>query len=192
MIWRKSLLVFIASLVIALLAAGFRFSDSSHAIGMLSLKGGKGRHPFVVETGHSLYTLIMTGKILPPFRGDIRIALEGEPGMNYALYNSEPIFDLGLHRHPELDGTLLRSVQPGDRVALWVVMQPALPADGQAEYRGFLSQRVSAYLDHQSRNDAQGDSSGLALCFYAVDSGRRLLRLPIVLADVQKVERHGS
>jgi hypothetical protein len=77
----KTLVVFTLAVALFGLAANYRFGDSSHAIGTLSLKGGKARHPFLIDAGKDRYTLIMTGVVLPPYQGTVRIALEGTPAV---------------------------------------------------------------------------------------------------------------
>lgn len=167
----RSLIIFILSASLALTAAGFRFYDSSHAMGMLSLKGGKARHPFHLDPGKSLYTLIATGVVLPPYKGDARVVLEGAPAMSYTIYDSAPIVELGLHRRPRFENGTLFDLQPKDRLALWVVMKPGsdneLPANsGKAE---------------EQTNAA---SPPLTLAFYDTRTNRPLLKIPVAFNAV--------
>jgi len=185
----KTIVVFVLAVAISAIAANYRFGDSAHAIGMLSIKGGKARHPFMITSGKDGYTLIMTGVVLPPYQGDVKVVLEGSPAMNYAIYDSEPVIDLGIHRKPKLEGSILRGVQSRDKLALWVVMSP------QSE------QDLEALFDESPESDDEGLMSDigpaghepLKLGFYAADSGQKLLNIPILFADLQpEGGSHGS
>ncbi len=182
----KTILIFILAVGISCFAAAYRFGDSAHAIGMLSADGGKVRHPFMIKSGKDGYTLIMTGVVLPPYQGDIRIALEGTPAMDYSVYNSEPVINLGTNRRPELDDHILHGVQSGDRLALWVVMKPQ-PADGRENPPGRApGTTVASTTATQPGDDVPPGQPPLKLSFYAAKSGQKLLQIPIVFADLQQ------
>ena len=162
----------------SLFAAHYRFGDSAHAIGMLNNKGGQARHPFMITSGQDRYFLIMTGVVLPPLQGDVRVALEGEPAMNYTIYNSEPVVDLGIHRRPGFDGEILTGVKSRDTLALWVEMEPQ-----SYEYL-FDGESEMSTLAKSSTVGPNG-AGPLSLNFYASDNGNELLRIPVVFADLQ-------
>ena len=189
----KTILIFILAVGISCFAAAYRFGDSAHAIGMLSADGGKARHPFKIKSGKNGYTLIMTGIVLPPYQGDVRIALEGTPVMNYRIYDSKPVIDLGIHRRPELDGNILHDVQSRDRLALWLVMKPPSAYDleapsGEPSDTGMLSSEPA-----QPDGDGPTGQQPLKLSFYAANSGQKLLQIPVVFADLQQEGgAHGS
>jgi hypothetical protein len=153
----KKTVFFLTATALALLGATTRFEDAAHSMGLLSLRGGKVRHPPVFAAGGDRYTLIATATVLPPFSGDVRVLLEGAPEMEYALYNSQPGFDLGLRPHPTFQDGVYYGVKPGDRIALWVVMKPGEGvADGQAH-----------------------EHPGVSLAFYESAGRKELLRIPI-------------
>jgi len=171
---RKSLFALILSIALSLLAAGYRFGDSSHAMGLLSQWGGKTLHPFALDSGQERYTLIATATVLPPYRGDARIVLEGLPEMEHAIYDSDPAIDLGLHHHPRLEGDLLRDLRPRDRLALWVVMKPSTASPLPAGHR------------HQDGPDGpplDGSAQAPALSFYDSRDNRKLMSFPIRFGD---------
>ena len=124
----KSIITFVLAVFISLAAAEYRWGDSSHAIGLLSVNGGKARHPSFLESGWNHYTQITTATVLPPYRGDVRVVLEGYPPLDYDLRLSEPVVDLGLRRLPDFRDDILYDVQPRDRLALWVLLR-AFPSD---------------------------------------------------------------
>lgn len=127
----KNLIVFIVAAAISLVAAGHRWGDSGHAIGMVRAGGGEARHPIVLEAGRTNYSLIVTATVIPPYSGDARLVLEGEPALDHEFHFSEPVIDLSLRRRPEFNEHVVLGLEPGDRLALWVVIRPAAPARGR-------------------------------------------------------------
>ena len=179
----KTIIIFALAVGVSCGAASYRFGDSAHAIGMLSAKGGKTRHGFTLKSGKEDYTLVMTGVVLPPYKGDVRVALEGSPAMKYSIYDSKPIIDLGIHRHPTFEGTTLTGVESGDKLALWVVMTPESDSDLEALFDEVVE---TASSDTVLRSDTeQSADQPLKLSFYATDSGKSLLQIPVVFADLQ-------
>jgi hypothetical protein len=124
-------LVFLLAVAISVLAAGYRWGDSGHAIGLIKAHGGSSRHPLVVTAGEELYSLIVTATVIPPYSGDVEITLEGEPQLDYDIYLTEPVIDLGLRRKAEYQAPVLKGLRPRDRLALWVVIRPSTPAHGR-------------------------------------------------------------
>lgn len=125
----KSSFLFILTAAISLIAASHRFYDSAHAIGLITMKGGKARHPIVLDGDKTMYTLIITATVIPPYSGNAQIVLEGSPRMEYFIYNSEPVFDIGIYRRPKFSNNTLYELRPNNRIAFWVVMKP----DGECD-----------------------------------------------------------
>ena len=119
----KRALVFLFAAALSVTAAWYRPGDSAHAMGLISVEGGRARHPVQLPSGKDRYTLVVTGAVLPPYQGDARVVVEGEPALSYSVYGSDPIVDLGLRRRPYFDGLTLTGLQPRDRFTLWVVMR---------------------------------------------------------------------
>lgn len=186
----KTAVLFIAALAFSLFAASYRFYDSAHTIAFIKAGGGEARHPIVLDPGLGRYTLIATATVIPPYRGSIRVALEGMPEMEYQIYNNEPAFDLSPYRHPSFRDNVFYDVQPMDKIALWVVIKPkenSLPTD--------LS--VAAAVSAAEAGDcctgpppAEGriktvpgataaEKTAQILAFYDLKSGKKLLGVPI-------------
>ncbi len=123
----KKLLVFILAATLSVAAAWYRHGDSAHAMGMISVKGGRALHPVLLPSGRERYTLVVTGTILPPYRGDARITVDGGPPIPVIVRGSDPIIDLGLRRRPHFKDRTLTGLKPNDRFTVWVVMQPTEP-----------------------------------------------------------------
>jgi len=192
----KNLITFGLAVAISLLAAHHRWGDSSHAIGLITAKGGKARHPSFFTSGNTRYAQIATATILPPFRGDVKVLLEGDPKMDYEIHFSKPVIDLGLHRLPDFKDGILYGLQPKDQVALWVMIHPPRvdPVCGMRcesefirhcfkgrEYcfctescRSSFQQTPEKYMD---RDHANGK---YLLAFYDIQSGRSVLKIPLI------------
>lgn len=109
---------------VCLLAAIYRWGDSAHSIGLITTRGGEARHPAYLSGGWHRYNLIATATVIPPYRGDVKVVLEGKPEIDYEIFASGPIIDLNFRRLPEFRDNTLAGLQPKDRIALWVLMTP--------------------------------------------------------------------
>src|SRR5512139_4191777 len=121
---RRNLAFLAGAIAISTLAAWYRWPDSAHAIGVIKRGGGSARHPVALPGGQDEYVLVATAPVIPPWRGDARISVEGAPAMGWDAEVSRPVVDLGLRRWPSLDGDTLRGLAPRDRVALWLRLRP--------------------------------------------------------------------
>ena len=136
----RNILFFFFAVCISLLAASHRWSDSAHTMGLVTTKGGKARHPAFFENGKKHYTMIVTAKVIPPYRGDARVVFEGEPKMRCEFFASAPVLDLNLRRLPRFQDNTFFGLQPKDRLALWVLMTPPVldPVCGMANDESFI------------------------------------------------------
>jgi YHS domain-containing protein len=116
----RNLLFFAGAIAVSLLAAWWRWPDSAHAMGVLRSGGGKARHAVAFPAGPSSYQLVTTATVLPPWRGDARISVEGEPPVGWTAALSRPAVDLGLHDFPRLEGGVIRGLRPREHIALWL------------------------------------------------------------------------
>jgi len=183
---------FAASVALSSLAAGHTFRDSAHAIGLLTDKGGRVQHAAHFTAGKSRYVLIATATVLPPFHGDVRVSLEGAPGMAYDLYNSEPVVDLGWHRQPVLKGDMLHDLRPKDRLALWAVLRPgkgsaATPlATAEIATKAKTGDTCCPIPEANATATAPPppthapEKSEIALAFHDNTTGAQVLRVPII------------
>lgn len=156
----KKIITFVLSAGLCLMAAGYRWGDSGHAIGLISLQGGRVRHPSYLKSGKDRYTQIVTATVLPGYRGNARMVLEGSPSLPCKIYLAVPVVDLGLHRKPRLEKQTLVNLQPGDRITLWLVMRP-VPGTSRGKH---------------------------VLAFYDTASGRSLLRIPIIFKATENTD----
>lgn len=119
----KKIVFFVFAVLISLAGASHRWGDSAHSISLISAEGGKVRHSTILPSGKDRYTLIVTTAVIPPYRGNARVALEGTPELNHQIYVSAPVVDLDLTRHPVFKDGVLYDLQPRDRNALWLAIR---------------------------------------------------------------------
>lgn len=208
----RSIITFVLAVLLSLAAAEFRWGDSSHAIGLMSMNGGKARHPSFLESGWKRYAQITTATVLPPFRGDVRVVLEGEPALDCDIRFSEPVIDLGIRRLPEFRDDVLYGLEPGDRLAFWVLLRsfPTDPVCGmsvgkdgiscinQGKTRYFCGEGCLAkYREAPERFEgpegiqkADGPRGKYDLAFYDTHTGKSVLKVPIIFKG--KEDSHAS
>ncbi len=184
----KNILLFCAAVLLSLVAAKYRFNDSAHSIGLIKAGGGEARHPAVLADGYSRYTLIATAAVIPPYRGDARVAVEGLPEMDATLYSGDPAIDLSPYPHPTFHGDTFYGLQPRDRIALWVVLKPKTARRAMAS--AVTASPPASSLDDCCLTGGELKPAAAAaataapgrpqLAFYDVKSGQRLLNVPIV------------
>ena len=187
----KTVIFFALAVAVSLVAAGHRFYDSSHSMGLIGAQGGKALHPVVLDSDRHFYCVITTATVLPPYRGDARIVLEGNPKMTYSLHNSGPIIDLGVHRRPTFQDNVFYGLQPRDRLALWLVMKPAQESNltepektesGESN-AGSVSGQTSCPLHEETTESGSIGRVGgekLALSFYDTRTNQPVLRIPVI------------
>lgn len=199
--------VFAAAVALSLLAAPYRLGDSAHAMGMISGDGGTARHPVRLTSGLERYTVIVTATVLPPWSGDLRVVVEGDPQPAFTVWLSEPVVDLGLRRRPVFDHRVIRGVRAGDRLAMWLVLEPTFvdPACGwrmadpafkverEGEFYRFCSRHCrDRFL--ASPGTGEGAPNGhfrYQIIFEDPASGAAVLRIPVVIGDAEEVGHGG-
>jgi YHS domain-containing protein len=188
-------------MAVSTVAAAWRWPDSAHAIASLRQGGGTARHPVVLTPGPRRTIVVVTAPVFPPWRGDARLAIEGEPPLEFEAELSRPVVDLGLHHLPTMEGRVVRGLEPGDRIALWVnLAAPELdPVCGmrcteatRAAGHCFCSTECrNTYLrnpDQYTRNGYRGQP--LRLTMRDEQTGQLVMTVPIVLGG--KEGSHGS
>jgi YHS domain-containing protein len=191
----RKILFFTLAVCLSLFAAAYRWPDSAHSIGLIKNSGGGARHPSSLESGETSYTLIATATVMPPYHGDARVVLEGTPKLDYRIYSSGPVIDLGIRRQPVFRNNVLFDLRPGDRIALWVVITPPVldPVCGMPYEKRFLKERVNgrdyyfccegcreAFMNNPSKYMGRESVRGAySLAFYDTHTGKPVLWVPL-------------
>ncbi len=191
-------LAFLAvAVAVSTLAAWYRWPDSAHAIGVIKKGGGTARHPVSLQPGQDSYVVVATAPVIPPWRGDAVVSVEGDPEPAWEVEVSRPIVDLHLRRWPRQDGTRIRGLEPKDRLALWVKLTPP-PADpvcgmpcGKDTVRHALAGRDECFCsdacwetfraDPARHPPRRAEKGSWSLVLRDDRSGAPLLTVPIVL-----------
>lgn len=182
----STIALFGLSVVISAVAAHYRFHDSAHAMGMLKIGGGLARHPALLDKERDSYVLIATAGVVPPFRGNARVVLEGEPGVEATFHNGESAVNFGFHHRPAFRGDTYYDLRPKDRIALWVRITRTVPTDSTSVRGGTAipagSNAATDCPQHVRGGDLpaeRGRTAGPVLAFYDTATGGQLLRIPI-------------
>jgi YHS domain-containing protein len=192
----KKIMFFSLAVAVSLIAAHYRFGDSGHSIGVISAKGGEANHPTSFKSGADLYTLISTATVIPPYRGDARVVLEGSPAIDHEIHFTAPVIDLGFHNLPEFRDNTLYGIEPGDRIALWVVMRPPVldPVCGMTRDDNFISYNhngkdyyfcgkecLEKYKEHPEKYEGSDRVKGrYNLAFYDTETKKPVLSVPLI------------
>jgi hypothetical protein len=181
---------FVAAVAVSSLAAWWRWPDSAHAMGIIRKGGGTARHAVEFPAGPGERILVATARVIPPYRGDARLVLEGEPPLPWRAEVSRPVVDLGLHRWPRLEGDVLRGLEPGQRLALWVALGPIPETDPVCGMRCeegalrdggrcFCSEPCLAAWRRGGAAGERGAGGGYRLALRDVASGQPVLTIPV-------------
>ncbi|MHB8882720.1 MAG: YHS domain-containing protein [Thermodesulfovibrionales bacterium] len=204
----RKILFFALAVCISLLGATYRWTDSAHSIGLIKASGGEARHPSTLESGKSGYTLIATATVIPPYQGDARVALEGNPGIDHKIFSSEPVIDLGLRRKARFRDNVLYDLQPKDRIALWVVMNPPIldPVCTMTYRKEFIKEHMGGKdyffcsegcrdafraepLKYRGRESVRGNYT---LAFYDTKTDKAVLRVPLIFKGKGEMKDAGE
>lgn len=204
----KKIIFFLLAVSISLLGATYRWTDSAHSIGLIKAKGGEARHSATLESGKNTYTLIATATVIPPYRGDARVVLEGKPEMDYKIYSSGPVIDLGIRRQPKFRDNVLYDLQPKDRLALWVVIKPPVldPVCNMTYQNEFTKEyldgkdyffcsdgcRYAFKSEPEKYKGRENVSGNYTLAFYDTKTEKAVLRIPLIFKGKGEIEDAGE
>jgi YHS domain-containing protein len=137
---KRKVFFFMLAVAISVAAALIRPGDAAHSIGLIKADGGKVRHGSSFPSGKDRYMLISTATVIPPYRGDVRVVLEGGPAMDYRVSLSRPVIDLGFRKRPRFKDNIIYGLKPMDRLAVWLEMHPPRvdPVCRMAHEEGFI------------------------------------------------------
>jgi YHS domain-containing protein len=206
---KKSIVTFVAAVAISTVAATSHWGDSAHSIGLITKGGGKVRHPASFTAGTGRRMLIATATVIPPYRGDARITVEGDPPMEYQVALSKPIIDLGIRSWPDFRENILYGLEPKDRLAIWVKMYPPAGVDpvcGMKKEAGFITVKndgrdyhfCSTYCldrfieDPRRFKDRHAVRGTYHLALHDTGTGRPVLRVPLIFQGEEEAGDAGG
>ena len=203
----KKIAVFVFAVSLSLSAAVFRWDDSAHSIGLIKASGGEAKHPVFLGGEWDRCNLISTATVIPPYRGDAKVVLEGKPELDYESFCSGPVVDLGIRRLPKFRDDTLYGLEPMDRISLWVLMHPpgfdhvCGMSCGKEDIRSTYKGKRYCFCSESCRAAFEGDpalyvhkdrpSQTYFLGFYDVKTGKPVLDIPITFKG-KGDEGHGG
>jgi len=192
----KNVMFLVAAIALSLFAAAYRWGDSAHSMGLITVRGGKARHPAVFDGGKDRYTMITTATVIPPYKGDVRVSLNGKPELEYRLSASAPLINLNVRRLPEFRDNIFYGLFPKDRIALWLTIKaPALdPVCGMVYQQNFAARThegkeyyfcsktcENIFLKEPGKfEDADGINGKYLLSFSDLKTGNPVLNIPVI------------
>ena len=135
---KKSVIIIItvvATVSICTLAAMYTPPGFGHSVTMVSGDGGISRHPVLLGLNMERYVILVTGTVIPPYRGGFRIVLEGDPKIEHKIYSSyPPSLYLGMNHFHEFGNDTITNIFPRDKFTLAVCIKPEQRIREESDY----------------------------------------------------------
>lgn len=115
--------------------------DSAHVVGFINAEGGSVMHPAELTLYRAFagkYTLLITGKVYDPVRGDLQVSMQGEHPLNYSVSSRNPpiipLFNQG-HSWYQFAKETFYHIAPGDNLIVYVKVRiPIEPGQYQVTF----------------------------------------------------------
>lgn len=144
----RIILPFFIIISIATVAAMYNPPNFSHAIGIAKVSGGEAKHPVMFGLEEDKYTILVTGTVFAPFKGDMKIELKGRPEMDYEIYSYfPPKFQFGIHDWYGFENNTLTDISAWDGFMIIVTLKPKEKIlNGQVYYLKFYDAKSNQKL----------------------------------------------
>ncbi|MFZ0280807.1 MAG: hypothetical protein WAL29_04110 [Bacteroidales bacterium] len=135
---RKSVIIIItvvATISICTVAAMYTPPGFGHSVTMVTRDGGISRHPVLLGLNMDRYVILVTGTVIPPYRGGFRIVLEGDPDIEHKIYSSyPPSLYLGMNHFHDFGTDTITNIFPRDKFTLAVFIKPEQKIRDESHY----------------------------------------------------------
>jgi hypothetical protein len=135
---KKSVIIIITVVVtvaICTVAAMYTPPGFGHSVTMVTRDGGISRHPVLLGFDINKYVILVTGTIIPPYRGGFRIVLEGEPEIPHRIYSAfPPPLYLGMNHFHNFINNTVTDISQGDKFTLAVCLEPGQRIKSESSY----------------------------------------------------------
>ncbi len=135
---KKSVIIIItivATIAICTAAAMYTPPGFGHSVTMVTKDGGISRHPVLLGLNNERYVILVTGTVIPPYRGGFRIVLEGEPKISHKIYSGfPPPFYLGMNHFHGFRNDTVTNIFPRDKFTLAVYIEPEPRIEKESNY----------------------------------------------------------
>jgi len=135
---KKSVIIIItgvATIAICTIAAMYTPPGFGHSVTMVTRDGGISRHPVLLGLNMEKYVILVTGTVIPPYRGGFRIVLEGDPKIEHKIYSSyPPKLHLGMNHFHDFGNDTITNISPLDKFTLAVSIEPRQRIKKESNY----------------------------------------------------------
>jgi|GEM_PF-3173272 len=124
------------TITICTIAAMYTPPGFGHSVTMVTKNGGISRHPVLLGLNRSSYVILVTGTVLPPFRGGFRVALEGDQPVSYKILSRyPPELNLRYHHFHQFKDNMVTDIRPFEKFALTVGIKPDVKITERSDYQ---------------------------------------------------------
>jgi hypothetical protein len=136
---KKRFLIIIITIAVTIaictVAAMYTPPGFGHSVTLVTKDGGVSRHPVLLGLNMKKYVILVTGTVIPPYRGGFRIELEGEPKIKPRIYSSyPPSISLGINHFHDFSDNKITNIYPRDKFTLAVYIRPEKPITDFSSY----------------------------------------------------------
>ena len=129
-----------------------------HSVTMITKDGGISRHPVLLGLNEDKYVVLVTGTVKSPYKGNVKIVLEGEPKINYIIYSQyPPEIKIGIHKFYDFEDNTIKNISAWEKFMLALIIKPENKIDKETKYD---------------------------LKFYDLDSNKIVLSIPIIFKEL--------
>ncbi|MEI6677650.1 MAG: hypothetical protein WCL21_03520 [Mariniphaga sp.] len=115
----------ILTFAVCTIAAMYTPPNFGHSVTMITNKGGISKHPVLLGLNEDKYVIFASGTVKAPFKGSVKVVLEGEPKIEYEIFSRyPPELNLGIHKFHEFENNTIKNIYPWEKYALIVYVKP--------------------------------------------------------------------
>ena len=148
----------IITFTVCTIAAMYTTPNFGHSVTIITKDGGISRHPVLLGLNEDKYVILVTGTVKSPYKGNVKIVLEGEPEIDYKIYSRyPPELKLGIHKFHDFEDNTIKNISAWDKFMLAVCIKPINKINKESKYN---------------------------LRFYDVVSNNAVLSIPIIFKEL--------
>lgn len=152
------IITIIITFTVCTIAAMYTPPNFGHSVTIITKDGGISRHPVLLGLNEDKYVVLVTGTVRSPYKGNVKIVLEGEPEIYYEIYSRyPPELKLGIHKFHDFEDNTIKNISAWDKFMLAVCIKPLNKIDKETKYN---------------------------LRFYDLDSNKVVLSIPIIFKEL--------
>jgi len=128
-------LTIIITLSVCTIAAMYTSPNFGHSVTMITKNGGISRHPVLLGLNKDKYIVLVTGTVKSPYKGNVKVVLEGNPIIDYKIYSQyPPNLKLGIHKFHDFEDNTIKNISSWEKFMLTVFIKPKNKIDKESNY----------------------------------------------------------